>query len=136
MPIRFKMIYPALRWLLVIALVAPSLVPAGYMLQRNEQTNAVEMTFCHGVSRQANPLETASHSSNPLEQHDDQEQSGDHDTSLEICPFAVAGAAVLETPASLVSTNPGHTYAAEPLLTRADSLAPGQLNARGPPLTS
>jgi len=130
------MIFPALRWLLVIALVAPSLVPAGYMLERNEETNVVEMTFCHGVSRQASPLETSSHASNPLEQHGVQQQSGDHESSLEICPFAVAGAAVLETPESFELARPEGTISAEPLLTRAASLAPEQLTARGPPLTS
>lgn len=126
------MIYPALRWLLVIALVVPSLVPAGYMLQRNEQTNVVEMTICPGVHHHENQLT----SKTGLTLDARPQSSSEATPEPEICPFAVAGTANLETPENLISSTPERTFTAETLLTRTDSLVPEQLNARGPPLTS
>jgi hypothetical protein len=80
--------HATLRFLLIAVFVVPSLVPAGYMLSRNAETNLVEITICSGTNHRVAYLDV-----NSGDYFDVAPDTGETtEVSLvELCPFAVGG---------------------------------------------
>ncbi len=129
---------------LLIALLVPALVPAGYMIARDSTSNFVEVTICSavnhrqvlldvGTGRLLSESEAFQLAGVPLDTPDETST-----TTSELCPFALASA-VLITSAPLVDAVTDATLdivglTLPPALLINHPLPP--LPARGPPILS
>ncbi len=81
--------------ILLAALVLPAMVPTGYMVKRNTETNLVELTVCSGVNHRQILLDLDTGSF-----HEVDPKAGPTDTTTiviiesESCPFAISGVAM------------------------------------------
>jgi len=146
-----------MKLLLLTAFMLPSLVPAGFMAQRNADTGQLEIALCPSGFSQAAikalsgpaPAVQSHHAHlqhqhgheshfSPLVQLDNQLSGVDHSShheggSAELCPLAGPGAFVGAV-AEIVefTTNPvSISYSEQPLAARATALLPPPV--RGPP---
>lgn len=84
----------ALQLLLLAVFVLPALVPTGYMLRVNPESNLVEVTICSGVNHRSAwvDIDTGEYFDSLLQSEAPQSQVEVVDS--EICPFAVGGVAL------------------------------------------
>ena len=84
----------ALQLLLLAVFVLPALVPTGYMLRVNPESNLVEVTICSGVNHRSAwvDVDTGEYFDSLLQSEAPQSQVEVVDS--EICPFAVGGVAL------------------------------------------
>jgi len=142
-----------MKLLLLTAFMLPSLVPIGFMAQRNADTGQLEIALCpSGFSQVAiNALSgstpaTQSHHAHhqhqshspPLAQPDKQLSGADHSShhdggSAELCPLAGPGAFVggIAEVVDLTANPVSISYSEQPLAARATALLPPPV--RGPP---
>ncbi len=144
-----------MKLLLLTAFMLPSLVPAGFMAQRNADTGQLEIALCPSGFSQAAikalsgpaPAVQSHHAHHqhqheshfsPLVQPDNQLSGVDHsshheDGSAELCPLAGPGAFVGAVAEIVEFTiNPvSISYSEQPLAARATALLPPPV--RGPP---
>ncbi|XOV89947.1 MAG: hypothetical protein ACFHX7_08670 [Pseudomonadota bacterium] len=132
---------------IVLLLLVPALVPQGMMLARNAQTDTVEITICSGFNSRtvwldletgalidpsgklSLPVSTAAADHLPA---DDPSAA-----SSSLCPFALAGAALLVQVVPVPEILPG-SNSIEPVPAGEDPLAVPYLHlpSRGPPILS
>lgn len=81
-----------LRLMLLAVFVLPSLVPNGYMLSRNPETNLVEITICSGTNHRVQflDLDTGNYFAE-MPQADSAESDVGEQQEIQLCPFSVTG---------------------------------------------
>ena len=130
---------------LMVALVVPAMIPAGYMISRDATSNVVEITICSAINHRqvlldldsgrilndaTGQLQLPEATAQPDSIPGDQNESG-----LEICPFGLASALLL---VSVPAEFPGFqsfssiTSAIPTSVVNHQSVPP--LPARGPPI--
>lgn len=142
-----------MKLLLLTAFMLPSLVPAGFMAQRNSDTGQFEIALCPGGFSQVAinalsgsvPAEQSHHAhhghqshSASLDEPGKQLSSADHSShqeggSAELCPLAGPGVFVGDiAEVAELTTNPVSIfYSEQPIAARAPALLPPPV--RGPP---
>ncbi len=106
----------------------PSLVPSGYMVSRNPETNLVEITICSGTNHRVEYLDVSTG-----EYFDAAPEAGSVEESVELCPFALTGLDDQMVEAAVVlntSTPPMLFSAFQTERARVQSIVPV---SRGPP---
>ena len=126
----------SLQLLLLAVFVLPSLVPTGYMVQRNAETALVEVVICSGVNHRTAWLDVDSGTYLPDGMVPVDEIAVVETVQSESCPFAVTGLADFSWP---VQSIPESATQAPVFFSSQKHLA-GQIRylppVRGPPALS
>lgn len=117
------------RLVLLAVFVLPSLVPSGYMVSRNPETNLVEITICSGTNHRIEYLDLST--GEYFETTPDAEVEIE---SVQLCPFALTGLddQIIQTPISIPASSPPTLFSAfQTVQARVQSIVPV---SRGPPV--
>ncbi|MFT5793462.1 MAG: hypothetical protein ACI9OF_001506 [Saprospiraceae bacterium] len=130
----------SLKYLAVLLLLVPALLPQGMMLTRNSVLGQVEITMCAGIGERNVwlDLETGSFSDEPVLAGHSPEDDDDHANVNQLCSFAVVSVLALPQNPSVGSGDSvrqvQHSGVTQnPIIRRFPG---GHLPPRGPPSVS
>ncbi|MBT4159958.1 MAG: hypothetical protein HOC70_12705 [Gammaproteobacteria bacterium] len=125
-----------LQLLLLAVFVLPSLVPTGYMVQRNPETSLVEVVVCSGTNHRTTWLDVDSGTYLPTDVLPEDAGAIVETVQSETCPFAVTGHADLSPFVLFVPDQPDQIRFSVSYRTRLESEISYLPPVRGPPALS